>query len=121
KALSPNNSYGVLPDPKTVTAQNLKPEYQDEFILGFTRSIDNQWVYGAKLTQRVLRSGIDDYCDVRTIENKAAARGYDVKATNSCYLINPGRANTFTVVDAGGAYRSVTLSNDEMGFPTLKR
>ncbi|BDU19139.1 Oar protein [Dyella sp. GSA-30] len=120
-AVSPNNTYGVLPDPKTVTAQNLKPEYQDEFILGFTKSIDSQWVYGAKLTQRVLRSGIDDYCDVPTIENKAAALGYNVKATNSCYLINPGRANTFTVVDNTGAYRNVTLSNVEMGFPTLKR
>jgi outer membrane receptor for ferrienterochelin and colicin len=119
--VSANNTYGVLPDPKTVTAQNLKPEFQDEFILGFVKSIGNQWVYGAKLTQRVLRSGIDDYCDVPAIESKAASLGYDVSATNSCYLINPGRANTFTVLDTGGAYRSVTLSNDETGFPTLKR
>ncbi|WP_199098201.1 TonB-dependent receptor [Dyella sp. ASV21] len=119
--VSPNNTYGVLPDPKTVTAQNIKPEYQDEFILGFTKSIDDQWVYGAKLTQRILRNGIDDYCDVPAIENKAAALGYNVSATNSCYLINPGRANTFTVVDTSGAYRSVTLTNNEMGFPPLKR
>ncbi|WP_430390107.1 TonB-dependent receptor plug domain-containing protein [Dyella sp. 20L07] len=120
-AVSPNNTYGVLPDPKTVTAQNIKPEYQDEFILGFIKAIDDQWVYGAKLTQRILRNGIDDYCDVPAIENKAAALGYNVSATNSCYLINPGRANTFTVIDTTGAYRSVSLSNAEMGFPPLKR
>ena len=120
-AVSPNYTYGVLPDPKTVTAQNLKSEYQDEFILGFTKTISDQWVYGAKLTQRILRSGIDDYCDVTTIENKAAALGYDVNATNSCYLINPGRANTFTVADTSGVYRSVTLSNADFGFPTFKR
>ncbi|XRD81635.1 TonB-dependent receptor [Dyella halodurans] len=120
-AVSPNNTYGVLPDPKTVTAQNIKPEYQDEFILGLSKAIDDHWVYGAKLTQRILRSGIDDYCDVGAIENKAAALGYDVNSTNSCYLINPGRANTFTVVDTSGAYRSVSLSNAEMGFPPLIR
>jgi outer membrane receptor for ferrienterochelin and colicin len=120
-AVSPNNTYGVLPDPKTVTARNITPEYQDEFILGFVKAIGGRWTYGAKLTQRILRNGIDDYCDVPTIENKAAALGYDVDATNSCYLINPGRANTFTVVDAGGAYRDVTLSNADLGFPKFKR
>ncbi|MEO8778602.1 MAG: TonB-dependent receptor plug domain-containing protein [Rhodanobacter sp.] len=122
-AVSPNNTFGVLPDPKTVTAQNLKPEFQDEFILGFVKAIDSdsRWVYGAKLTRRILRSGIDDYCDVPAIENKAVSLGYDVDATNSCYLINPGRANTFTVVDAAGAYQSVTLSNNDMGFPAMKR
>jgi outer membrane receptor for ferrienterochelin and colicin len=119
--VSSNNTYGVLPDPKTVTAQNIKPEYQDEFILGFTKTLGTQWVYGAKLTQRILRNGIDDYCDVPTIENKAAQLGYTVSATNSCYLINPGRGNTFTVIDDTGAYRSVSLTNDEMGFPPLKR
>ena len=119
--VSPNNTYGVLPDPKTVTAQNIKPEYQDEFILGFSKTLGTDWVYGAKLTQRILRNGIDDYCDVPAIENKAAQLGYTVSATNSCYLINPGRANTFTVIDDTGAYRSVPLTNDEMGFPPLTR
>jgi outer membrane receptor for ferrienterochelin and colicin len=119
--VSSNNTYGVLPDPKTVTAQNIKPEYQDEFILGFSKTLGTNWVYGAKLTQRILRNGIDDYCDVPTIENKAAQLGYTVSATNSCYLINPGRANTFTVIDDTGAYRSVSLTKDDMGFPPLKR
>ena len=120
-AVSANNTYGILPDPKTVTASNLKSEYQDEFILGFTKAIDNRWVYGAKLTRRILRNVIDDYCDVQAIENKAAALGYAVNATNSCYLINPGRENIFTVIDAGGSYRSVPLTNAEMGFPQMKR
>jgi outer membrane receptor for ferrienterochelin and colicin len=120
-AVSSNNTYGVLPDPKTVTASNLKSEYQDEFILGFSKAIDNQWVYGAKFTRRILRNVIDDYCDVPTIENKAAQLGYTVNATNSCYLINPGRENIFTVIDAGGNYRSVPLTHAEMGFPQMKR
>ncbi|MGC1549032.1 MAG: TonB-dependent receptor [Rhodanobacter sp.] len=120
-AVSPNNTYGVLPDPKTVTAQNMKSEYQDEFILGFTKAVDNQWIYGAKLTQRILRNDIDDYCDVAAIESKAASLGYDVTSTNSCYLINPGRANTFLIADTSGAYHDVTLTNADFGFPQMKR
>jgi outer membrane receptor for ferrienterochelin and colicin len=119
--VSSNNYYGVLPDPRTVTASNLKSEYQDEFILGFTKTLGHDWVYGAKLTQRILRSAIDDYCDTDRIIAKAGQLGYDVTATNSCYLFNPGRANTFNVTDTSGQLVSVPLSNSELGFQGLKR
>ena len=119
--VSSNNYYGVLPDPKTVTAKNLKSEYQDEFILGFTKTAGASWLYGAKLTQRILRSAIDDYCDVDRIVAKASSLGYDVASTNSCYLFNPGRANTFNLVDTSGQLVSVPLSNSELGFQGLKR
>ncbi|MDQ0009421.1 outer membrane receptor for ferrienterochelin and colicin [Luteibacter jiangsuensis] len=119
--VSSNNYYGVLPDPRTVTASNLKSEYQDEFILGFTKTLGHDWVYGAKATQRILRSAIDDYCDTDRIVAKAAALGYDVTTTNSCYLFNPGRANTFNVIDTSGNLVAVPLSNSELGFQSLKR
>jgi len=119
--VSANNSYGQQPDPKTVTAQNIKAEYQDEFILGFTKQAGPNWLYGAKLTRRVLRTAIDDFCDVNLVTAKAEAEGHDVGSTNSCYLINPGRANTFVLVDTDGNHFTTTLSNDELGFPKLKR
>jgi outer membrane receptor for ferrienterochelin and colicin len=119
--VSSNNYYGVLPDARTVTASNLKSEYQDEFILGFTRTLGHDWVYGAKATQRILRSAIDDYCDTDRIIAKAATLGYDVATTNSCYLFNPGRANTFNLIDTSGNLVSVPLSNQELGFQGLKR
>jgi TonB dependent receptor len=119
--VSSNNYFGVLPDPRTVTAQNIKSEYQDEFILGFTKTLGANWIYGVKLTQRILRNAIDDYCDVGRVLDKAAALGYDVTSTNSCYLFNPGRANTFTLIDTSGRYVSVPLSNAELGFGSLKR
>ncbi len=121
--VSGNNSFGTPPDPNTVTAKNIKAEYQDEFILGLTKTAGAKWLYGAKLTQRILRTAIDDYCDIGRVTDKAAALGYELGSgsTNSCYLINPGRANTFNLKDAGGNPISVTLSNDEMGFPQLKR
>jgi hypothetical protein len=100
---------------------DLKAEYQDEFILGFTKAAGTHWIYGAKRTQRTLRTAIDDFCDMSRVTNRAAALGYDVGSSNSCYLINPGRANTFNLNDANDKPFSVTLSNDELGFPQLKR
>ncbi len=119
--VSSNNYFGQTPDPKTVTANNLEAEYQDEFILGFDKRLGSEWVFGSKATFRNLRNAVDDYCDVGKIKAAAEAAGFTDTSSNSCYLINPGRANTFTVVDQNGDYRQVTLSNDELGFPKLKR
>jgi hypothetical protein len=44
-----------------------------------------------------------------------------VTSTNSCYLFNPGRANTFNLIDANGNVVNVPLSNEELGFQGLKR
>jgi outer membrane receptor for ferrienterochelin and colicin len=119
-----NNTFGQLPDPKTVTTQGLKSEYQDEFILGFTKTLGTNWVYGAKATQRILRNAIDDYCDIDLVLAKAQSLGYDVTTQSnpvSCWLFNPGKANTFNLVDTNGNYVSVPLSNKEFGFDRLKR
>lgn len=119
--VSANNSFGTQPDPRTVTAANLKAESQDEFILGFSKTLGPNYVYGAKVTQRKLNTAIDDFCDVARVTAKAAAEGYDIASTNSCYLINPGRANTFNLIDTAGNLVPVTLSNKELGFQNLKR
>ncbi|MET0935005.1 MAG: TonB-dependent receptor [Luteibacter sp.] len=122
--VSANNTFGQLPDPKTVTTKGLKSEYQDEFILGFTKTLGSDWVYGAKGTQRILRNAIDDYCDIDLVLAKAQSLGYDVTTDSnpvSCWLFNPGKANTFNLVDTAGNYVSVPLTNHEFGFDRLKR
>nr|WP_063570945.1 TonB-dependent receptor [Luteibacter rhizovicinus] len=119
-----NNTFGQLPDPSTVTTKGLKSEYQDEFILGFTKTLGSKWVYGAKATQRILRNAIDDYCDIDLVLAKAQSLGYDVTTTSnpvSCWLFNPGKANTFNLVDTAGNHVSVPLTNQEFGFDRLKR
>jgi outer membrane receptor for ferrienterochelin and colicin len=119
-----NNTFGQLPDPSTVTTKGLKSEYQDEFILGFTKTLGTKWVYGAKATQRILRNAIDDYCDIDLVLAKAQSLGYDVTTTSnpvSCWLFNPGKANTFNLVDTSGNHVSVPLTNQEFGFDRLKR
>ncbi len=111
-----NNYFGQLPDPKTVAARNLVAEHQDEFILGFTKQFRQDWVYGVKLTDRILKNAIDDYCDIDRVADKAASLGYEIEGTNSCYLINPGKGNTFVLRDISGNYVDVPMSYDEFGW-----
>jgi outer membrane receptor protein involved in Fe transport len=117
--VSANNFYGQTPNPNTVTAQNLKSEDQDEFILGFTKTLGSSWIYGAKAMQRTLQHDVEQYCDDQTIINKAASMGIDDVSNATCYYFNPGQANTFAVQDPSGAFHNVTLTNAEMGLPAL--
>ena len=120
-AVSPNGAYGQTPDPRTMTATSLKSEDQDEFMLGFQKTAGSKWVYGAKLSRRILRHVIDDWCDVQKVVDKAATEGFTDINNSTCYYINPGEANTFAVQDTTGAFHSVTLSNAEMQFPHAVR
>ncbi|WP_426286786.1 TonB-dependent receptor [Luteibacter sp. E-22] len=119
--VSGNNSYGIPPDPRTVAAKDLKSENQDEFILGFDKTFNEHWTYGVKLTQRKLNAVIDDFCDLDVVTNKAESLGYTVGSTNSCYLVNGGHSNKFTLLDSAGNPFVVPLSREEMGMPKTKR
>ncbi|MFC5740536.1 TonB-dependent receptor [Dyella tabacisoli] len=126
--ISANLAYGIPPDPKTVTAQNIKSEHQDEYILGFDKKLGDSWVYGAKATYRDLRDGIDDFSDTGRIIDKMNAMGIDPNSYNSntvlgAYLINPGRNPTLRVPKLGGGYYLVPLDwHKDLGFnTTMKR
>jgi hypothetical protein len=126
--ISTNREYGVPRDPKAATATNIKSEYQDEYILGFDKKLNDNWVYGAKATYRNLRRAIDDWGDTSRIIDKMNAMGID-PATYSAddiagsYLFNPGENPIFKVAKLGGGYYDVPLNwRTDMGFTTsLKR
>jgi len=122
-----NGANGVPPDAKTVSAQNLKTYYQDEFILGFDKQLTPEWTVGAKAMYRKLRSLIDDDCDARPFIAWGAANGLSDQVaaglgrSTGCWLYNPGVANTFTLSPAPGQYLSVPLTGAEIGEPKAKR
>ncbi|MHC1478856.1 TonB-dependent receptor [Frateuria aurantia] len=121
-----NGENGSSPDPRTVSAQNLKSEYQDEYILGFEKSFAGDWIFGTKLTYRSLKNAIDDWCDTGAggaLLKAAAAAGYDTskESPTSCYLMNPGRANTYLIPNASGGYDTVKVSKVQSGLPQLRR
>lgn len=119
---SADNEFGIAPNPKTVTAKGIKPEYQDEYILGFDKTLNDDWVYGAKVTYRKLKNAIDDFCDIDSIIAKSTNVDNQNWDAISCYLFNPGRSNDFLVPNtATGGLDTVHTSNADLGFPHLKR
>jgi len=123
-AASANNEYGQAKDVNQVSAQDLKPTYQDEITLGMEKALSSSYVFGSKITYRKLKQTIDDLCDPRPFEAYAAANNIDT--TNwggfGCASFNPGAANTFKVDYAGtGNYTTVKLSAADLGFDKAKR
>lgn len=141
----PVSSNGELGQPIDVLAfapSDLKNMYQDEYILGFDKTLGSKWAYGAKLTYRDLKSSIDDFCDPYALMDAAGLTPYDFRAgkflANSaemgnvevayCYMFNPGGSNTYSLanVDADGnptgERAEVKISAAELGFDQgLKR
>ncbi|GLQ98491.1 TonB-dependent receptor [Dyella mobilis] len=118
--VSANNEYGQAPNPKTVAAKNLRSQYQDEAILGFNKTLGNDWLYGAKITVRKLQTAIDDVCDTDRLVQTAIAQGVDpdtVDIPEGCLIFNPGRTNTFLLPNSNGnGFSEVTMTNSDWGF-----
>jgi hypothetical protein len=118
--ISSNGEYGQAPDPKTVTAKDLRSQYQDEAILGFSKMLGSSWAYGAKVTVRKLQAAIDDVCDFNAVARKALTQGIDpdtVVFPNNCLIFNPGRTNTFLLANSdGNGYSEVIMTNSDWGF-----
>ena len=121
-----NNSDGTPIDPKTVAATNLKPEYQDQFVLGMQQQINPSWVYGVTGIVNRMGRAIDDWGDQQIIYDQLIAQGANpdtlkIGDLNGSYLINPGKANTIRVRNEAGGYDVATITRDQMGFQKLKR
>jgi hypothetical protein len=126
-----NGADGVTaPDPRTVAAKGLKAYYQDEYILGFDKTLGSDWTFGAKATYRNLKSIIDDMCDSAPFEAYAARTGTDISNAliSGCYLFNPGGSNTFAVDMGDGTFQDFKLSEADfagnsngIGYPKLQR
>lgn len=123
--VSANGEFGQAVDPNTVAAKGLKAQYQDEFILGFDKKLSANWNAGIKGTYRMLRSAIDDYCDIPTVQAYMDAHGLNSAdysypgEGNGCLIFNPGKTNTFQFnrLDGSGS-TLVTMSNKDLGFDT---
>ncbi len=121
---SPDGETGAPKDPLQVAARNLKPEYLDEFIVGFDKKLGDNWVYGAKAMWRDLKAAIDDECSPGQIAAKMTTMGLDpsqygdsLYGASYCRLFNPGRTNTMLVVsDDGTQSHLVPMTTKDWGF-----
>jgi hypothetical protein len=122
---SSDNELGQEKLYQTVSAQNIKPSFQDEITLGFEKSMSPTLNVGAKFTYRTLRSTIDDFCDQRPFDAYAAAHNIDESNWGgfTCASINPGESNNFLVDYSGTGknFTPVTLTAKDMGFEKASR
>jgi len=102
--VSANTECGSALDPKTIAVTNLKPHFQDEFILGMEQQLTKQWTWGAKGTYRDLKSSMDDTC-----------------AGGQCRIFNPGQDMNLLSPNGDGTYSTIHLSAAEIGLPQPKR
>ncbi len=115
--VSSNGEYGTSVDVLAFAPKDLKNMYQDEFILGFEKSLGEDWMMGVKFTSRDLKSSIDDICDPYTFmehngltQVRGAGSGYLARDASGqhyqvsyCYMFNPGGTNTFSVAQTDAA------------------
>lgn len=123
---SPNNEFGVPPNPAALAATDIESNTQDEFTIGFEKALTSKWNVGARFNYRKLISSIDDVSDPRPIMAKLTSQAEKDFVENNWggSLFNPGKSsNTFVVpVDANGTLRTVTVDWKDWGFPdNMKR
>lgn len=116
---------GKLPDPGTVADTKLKPMNQDEFILGFQKSIMPGLNAGAKVISRKINDGMDDFCGAYPYRNWADANShpdFDAGSTATCFLMNPGRDAHIKLDLAGdGKLTEVTIPAKYFGLAKYER
>lgn len=136
---SSNNEFGQSKDPRTVAAQNMKGNYQDELALGIERALVPGLTGGVKFTYRTLKTALDDHCDNRPFLAWASRNNVDVSNWSgfispdgeqahgySCALFNPGLGNTFTLnlsdnTNANAPLTTIKLSAADLGIVKPKR
>lgn len=127
---SSNGEYGQAIDVLSFAPSDLKNMYQDEYILGFEAALTEDWMMGAKLTFRSLKSAVDDICDPDQMAEVLESRGIDSSSVEipGCFMFNPGGTNTFSLANVNalgvptGTRTEVTMSSDDWGFPdAMKR
>ena len=126
-----DNSVPVVPDPRTVAANNLTPMYQDEFILGLQSKVGANWTLGVRGIARKLKNGMDDYCGHQSLQNWANDNGYTNAnlqqlnyggTTATCVIINPGKdLNIALDLQNDGNLTQVTIPASYLNMPKYER
>jgi hypothetical protein len=127
---SANGEYGQAKDVRSVVDQDLKPNYQDEFTVGFERAWSANLNFGGRFTYRKLGAGIDDTCDARLLAAFADQNGIPVGNPGAlgCQIFNPGRGMTVfvngndvngNIVPGTGKWAHFT--SEQMGYPDADR
>ncbi len=117
-----------IPTDATVS-KNLKPTYQDEFIIGYQRQFSPLWKGGVTLSYRDLGQTAEDAAIDKAVLNYCTKNGIagcdDIWSGFHQYVIvNPGAAQTIQLSDAlpgETTPRTVTFTAADLNYPQVKR
>ncbi|WP_166636792.1 TonB-dependent receptor [Cognatilysobacter terrigena] len=125
-----NGEFGVGKNPATIASNNLKPMYQDEFILGFQKAMNDHLNVGARGIYRNLKTAIDDNCDYAAIldaagfvdgERNGQAAVLPGAGFPYCRMFNPGAdAEFLTDFFNNGQLESTHVAGDVLS-PKARR
>ena len=134
-----NAETGNPKDADTVASKNLKPMYQDEFILGFQKQLTEHFSLGARTVFRELKAAIDDNCDYTAVLNSPDsgftydpahhwwydAQGNAANLPNEgfpyCRMFNPGEDAIFVTDFLGDGNKREVHVPGELLSPKAKR
>ena len=127
--IGPRNVFsdGTIKDPLQIVDRNLKPMYQDEFILGYQRQLNKDWIVGIRGQYRNVGRFIEDEAIDETLNAYAAKTGIPKSVFNAggndyYVLTNPGQPMTVYIdFGDGKGVRPVSFSPSELRFPKAKR
>jgi len=122
-------SNGIAPNPLSVVDPNIKPLFQDEFILGLQKALTDRWSFGVKGTYRKLKNGMDDICNDEGPSVWAAANGYTAAqaanigaAIGHCFLYNPGKNLTANIdINGNGTLQQIVIPASALMMPLAQR
>ena len=128
----PTSENGSLtpPDSRTIAATNLKPMFQDEFILGMQHQLTENWQLGVRGIMREVKAGMDDFCTHNGFNQWAADNGYDSDFAldgdgidmAGCYFANPGEDIELALdPDNDGDLETFTVPASYIGMPEYQR
>ena len=98
---------GTVPDTRSIVNADIDPMFQDELILGFKKSLNDDWSAGIKYTKREMSSTIDDIL---------------LSQTGHYVLTNPGKdISVNDDLDGDGILEPLFFTGAETGFPEAVR
>lgn len=118
-------------DPRTLVSANLKPQYQDEFIVGLEHRFEGGWKVNLNGTYRKLKNVLEDVDLNYTIANYCATQnlpGCNSTTTPAGFgsggyiLLNPGRDAIINVDQLGdGNLTQITIPAALLDLPKASR
>lgn len=120
-------SDGAIPDVRTIVDNDIKPMYQDEWVIALQHQLTKSVTIGFRGVARTLATAMDDMIVDHALVAWGNRNGYgeyteDIWGSNHYVLGNPGKEmRTAWDFDGDGTLEEVLLTEQDLAFPKAER